>query len=117
MTLAGIALLALVFGLVAFDLLAASGRNRRALVLEVVVFLGGAAFIAFPERATALAHAVGIGRGVDFLIYPIVIWLTRESLLARRRHLEDRERMTQLARALALATAQRSAEPDAPRID
>ena len=107
MTLAGIALLALVFGLVAFDVVASSGRNRRALLLEVLVFLGGAFFVAFPDRATALAHAVGIGRGVDFLIYPIVIWLTRESLLARRWRIEDNERITELTRALAIVTAER----------
>ncbi|HEX3776759.1 MAG TPA: DUF2304 domain-containing protein [Polyangiaceae bacterium] len=107
MNLASIALLALVFGLVLFDLITFSGRNRRALLLEIVVFLVGAFFVAFPIRATALAHLVGIGRGVDFLIYPIVIWLTRESLLTRRRRLEDTERITELTRALALATASR----------
>lgn len=112
MNLASLALLALVFGLVLFDLLTFSGRNRRALLLEVVVFLGGAFFVAFPTRATALAHVVGIGRGVDFLLYPIVIWLTRESLLTRRRRLEDVERLTELTRALALATAIRHAAPD-----
>ena len=107
MNLASVALLILVFGLVLFDVLTFSGRNRRALLLELVVFLGGAFFVAFPVRATALAHLVGIGRGVDFLIYPIVIWLTRESLLTRRRRLEDSERITELTRVLALVTASR----------
>jgi hypothetical protein len=50
---------------------------------------------------------VGIGRGVDFLLYPLVIWLVRESLLARRLRFEDAERMTELARAVALRGAQR----------
>ena len=108
MNLASIALLLLVFGLVLFDVLTFVGRNRRALLLEIAVFFGGAFFVAFPVRATALAHLVGIGRGVDFLIYPIVIWLTRESLLTRRRRLEDAERITELTRALALATASRA---------
>ena len=48
---------------------------------------------------------VGIGRGVDFLLYPIVIWLVRESLLTRRRRQEDGEKITQLARAIAIAEA------------
>jgi len=117
MTLAGIALLALVFGLVAFDVVASSGRNRRALLLEILVFLGGAFFVAFPDRATALAHAVGIGRGVDFLIYPIVIWLTRESLLARRWRIEDNERITELTRALAIVTAERGPARSVPPAD
>lgn len=110
MNVASIALLSLVFGLVLFDVLTFSGRNRRALLLEIVVFLAGAFFVVFPVRATALAHLVGIGRGVDFLIYPIVIWLTRESLLNRRQRLEDGERIADLTRALALATAAKQRE-------
>lgn len=105
MNLASLALLMLVFGLVAFDVLTTRAKNRRALLLECAVFVAGAFFIAFPERATALAHVVGIGRGVDFLLYPIVIWLVRESLLTRRRRLEDAEKLTELTRALAAASA------------
>lgn len=111
MNLASIALLVFVAGLIVFDALALRGKNRRALLLEIVAFVTGAFFIVFPERATALAHLVGIGRGVDFLLYPIVIWLVRESLLTRRRRLEDAEKITQLTRALAVAGA-RAIEPD-----
>jgi hypothetical protein len=105
LNLASVSLLAFVSGLVLFDALALRGKNRRALIVELVVLLGGAFFIIFPDRATALAHMVGIGRGVDFLLYPIVIWLVRESLLSRRRRLEDAERITELTRALAIAGA------------
>jgi hypothetical protein len=108
MTLATIALLALVFSLLVHDWSELRGKNRRALWVQIAVFVAGAFFIAFPERATALAHFVGIGRGVDFLMYPIVIWLVRESLLTRRRRLEDGERITQLTRALAIAQAESS---------
>ena len=102
MSTAGIILLALVFGLVVFDMLSLSGKNRRALLLEVLVFLTGAYFIVFPEHSTTLAHLFGIGRGVDFLLYPIIIWLTRETLLSRRQHVQDAESITLLTRALAL---------------
>ncbi len=105
MNLAAVALLVLVFGLVVFDWATLRGKNRRALLLELAAFVVGAFFIAFPERATALAHMVGIGRGVDFLLYPLVIWLVRESLLTRRLRQEDSERMTQMARAIAIAEA------------
>ncbi len=105
MNLASIVLLALVFGLVVFDWVTTRGKNRRALLLEVAAFVVGAFFIAFPQRATDLAHLVGIGRGVDFLLYPLVIWLVRESLLSRRRRLEDAETITALVRALAVAEA------------
>ncbi len=105
MSIAAFLLLGLVLALVLFDAITQFKRNRRGLVVEAFVFLVGAFFIAFPERATDLAHLVGIGRGVDFMMYPIVIWLTRESLLNRRRRVEDAERLTRLTRELALVTA------------
>jgi small membrane protein len=105
MNVAATCLLGLVFGLVAYDWATQKGKNRRALWLESFVFVAGAFFIAFPDRATSLAHLVGIGRGVDFLLYPLVIWLVRESLLTRRLRFEDSERMTELARAVALLGA------------
>jgi hypothetical protein len=113
MTVASWSLLALVLGLVTFDLVTSAGKNRRALLVEVGVFFAGGFFVVFPGHATALAHAAGIGRGVDFLIYPMVIWLTRESLLARRRRLEDSEKITALTRALALASADYAGESSA----
>jgi small membrane protein len=104
--LAAIALLAWVFGLLFFDVVTHGKRGRRMLVLESLVFMGGAFFIAFPDVATSVAHAVGIGRGVDFLLYPLVIWLVRESLVGRQRRLEDGERLTALVRAVAIREAQ-----------
>lgn len=110
MSIAAYLLLGLVLALVLFDAITQFRKNRRGLVLEIAAFLLGAFFIVFPERATDMAHLVGIGRGVDFMIYPIVIWLTRESLLTRRRRVEDAERITELTRELALMTARYQAE-------
>jgi hypothetical protein len=108
MNLAAAALLVLVAGLIVFDWTTLRGKNRRALLLELAAFVVGAFFIVFPDRATALAHLVGIGRGVDFLLYPLVIWLVRESLLSRRLRQEETERLTQMARAIAIAGARRN---------
>jgi len=104
-TFASYLLLGLCAVLVVYDWANLRGKNRRAVLFEVAVFVAGAFFIAFPGRATDLAHMVGIGRGVDFLLYPIVIWLVRESLLTRRRRLQDEERLTELARAVAVIEA------------
>jgi hypothetical protein len=104
-TFASVLLLGLVAVLVGYDWMALRGKNRRAIVVELVAFLVGAFFIAFPARATELAHVVGIGRGVDFLLYPIVIWLVRESMLTRRRRLADEERLTELTRVVAILEA------------
>jgi len=68
----------------------------------------------YPEIARRLAHFVGIGRGVDFVLYPLVIWLVRESLLSRRRRHEEQERVTELVRALAASGAH---EVEAPSGD
>jgi len=104
-TFASVLLLGMVAVLVLYDWASLRGQNRRALLVEVAVFVLGAFFIAFPNRATELAHFVGIGRGVDFLLYPLVIWLVRESLLTRRRRLHDQERLTEIARSVAIIEA------------
>lgn len=80
-------------------------RSRRLLYVQLAVFVAGGVLILFPEIARRLAHLVGIGRGVDFVIYPTVIWLVRESLLSRRRRREDEERLTELVRAIAIERA------------
>jgi len=80
-------------------------RNRRLLYVQLAVFAAGGLLILFPEIARRLASSVGIGRGVDFVIYPTVIWLVRESLVTRRRQREEEERLTELARAVAIERA------------
>jgi small membrane protein len=105
MNLAAGLLLALVFGLLFFDWATLRKRGRRMLLLEAAVFLGAAFFIVFPDAATAAAHFAGIGRGVDFFLYPLVLWLVRESLVHRQRRWEDGDRLTRVVRANALATA------------
>lgn len=80
-------------------------RNRRLLLVQLVVFAVGGCLIVYPEIARRLARFVGIGRGVDFVLYPLVIWLVRESLLSRRRRHEEQERVTELVRALATSGA------------
>ncbi len=105
LNLASLALLALIAALLVYDYLTYRGRARHMLVLETLAFLAGACFIAFPGAATHLARAVGIGRGVDFLLYPTVIWLVRESLLMRRHRYEQEERMSEIVRSIALEHA------------
>lgn len=107
MTLASVILLALVAGLLFFDFATMRKGGRRILLVECVAFVAGGALIAFPDVATRLAHAVGIGRGVDFVLYPLVIWLVRESLVSRRRRFEDSERVTEIVRAMAIEQAVR----------
>jgi hypothetical protein len=103
-TPAAIALVGLVVALFLHDLVSLE-KNRRLLVVQGLVFAAGATLIVYPEIARHMAHAVGIGRGVDFVMYPLVIWLVRESLLTRRRRHDDEVKMTELVRAVAAANA------------
>jgi len=105
LSLASVPLLVLIAGLLVYDYLTFRGRARHMLTLETVAFLVGAWFIAFPETSSQLARLVGIGRGVDFLLYPTVIWLVRESLLTRRHRHEQQERLSELARTIAIERA------------
>jgi hypothetical protein len=104
LTPAAIALVGLLAALFMHDYVTLA-RNRRLLLVQAVVFAVGGWLIVVPEVARRLAHFVGIGRGVDFVLYPLVIWLVRESLLSRRRRLEEQERVTELVRALATSGA------------
>jgi small membrane protein len=103
MSLATLVLLAMVVGLFLYDIATTRGA-QRALWLQGLVFLTGALLIAFPDWTTRAAHAVGIGRGVDFVLYPTVLWLVRESLVARRHRKEDQRKLEEAVRALALRT-------------
>jgi len=103
-TVAALLLLGFLAALFAYDWTARK-KSRRLVNFQLAVFLVGGVLIVFPEIARRLAHLVGIGRGVDFVIYPVVIWLVRESLLTRRRRHEEEERLTELVRAIAIERA------------
>jgi hypothetical protein len=109
-TPAAVVLLALLAALFLHDYASSRRSSRgasRHLWLQAFVFLTGGVLIVYPEIARTLARVVGIGRGVDFVLYPLVIWLVRESLLSRRRRHEDEQRMTELVRAIAIERARR----------
>jgi hypothetical protein len=112
LTPAAIALVGLLAALFMHDFVTLA-RNRRLLLVQAVVFAVGGWLIVVPEVARRLAHFVGIGRGVDFVLYPLVIWLVRESLLSRRRRHEEQERVTELVRALAASGAHLVTAPPA----
>lgn len=110
-TLAAVMLVGFLAALFVHDWTTRARNNRRLLYVQLAVFVAGGVLILFPEIARRLAHLVGIGRGVDFVIYPTVIWLVRESLLSRRRRREDEARITELARAIAIERARVFAAP------
>jgi small membrane protein len=86
-------------------LLYAWTEYRRAPAIGIAAMLaavGGLYFVWFPSHATGLAEFVGIGRGVDLIIY---IWVVISLLIVLNLHLKLRSQMeliTELAREIAI---------------
>lgn len=80
-------------------------------VLSIFVATAGLYFVWLPNHATMLAGMVGIGRGVDLIIY---VWVVISLILLLNLHLKLRsqsELITILMREIAVANA-RMAEPN-----
>jgi small membrane protein len=80
-------------------------RSPAVAGVAVLVAIGGLYFVWFPDHATALAELVGIGRGVDLILY---IWVVISLLVMLNLHLKLRAQMeliTELAREIAIAKA------------
>ena len=80
-------------------------------IMSILVATAGLYFVWLPSHATRLAALVGIGRGVDLIIY---VWVVISLILLLNLHLKLRsqaEQITILMREIALANA-RTAEPN-----
>jgi len=92
----------------------AFGQRRRSGPISYAIMaaaLIGAVLVIFPDLSTAIAHAVGIGRGADliFYIFMLIVFAGIANLHLRMR--AHAETVTLLAREMALLTAR---EPKAP---
>lgn len=76
-------------------------KHPRALLLELAGFAAVIGLAFWQDGLAALARAVGIGRGVDLIIYPMIIWLFREAVLGRVRYHRQQAEITRLVRHLA----------------
>ena len=88
---------------------------RSPIVALLSTAAGGAGlyFVWWPEASTRLAQLVGIGRGVDLILYT---WVCISLLILLNLHLKLRtqlELITVLTRTIALANA-KSASPSPP---
>jgi small membrane protein len=83
-------------------------RSPAVAVLALFVATAGLYFVWVPKHSTALAELVGIGRGVDLILY---VWVCLSLIVVLNLHLKLRTQMeliTTLARKIALADAQAS---------
>jgi hypothetical protein len=88
----------------------------RRLVMLLVLALTVLAVI-FPSLLNQVAHAVGVGRGADLLLYGLIVVFIGNTLLQQRRSRHIEQQLTLLARRLAIAEAQTpavQASPPAP---
>jgi hypothetical protein len=80
-------------------------RSPAVALLSVLVATAGLYFVWFPAHSTWLAELVGIGRGVDLILYT---WVCISLLVLLNLHLKLRTQMeliTILARKAAIARA------------
>ena len=81
-------------------------RSPFVALLSVLVTSAGLYFVWVPSHSTRLAELVGIGRGVDLILYT---WVCISLIVLLNLHLKLRTQMeliTALARKIALAEAQ-----------
>ena len=56
-------------------------------------------------------NALGIGRGVDAIVYALLVWLVRESIVTRYHRWENERQNVELIRAIALERPVREPKP------
>ena len=59
-----------------------------------------------PDDVTRVAKILGVGRGTDLLLYALIVAFVFSTLAMYMRLREDEQRVTQLARAVALRDAE-----------
>lgn len=90
------------------------GRGARGQAVRKLVILAagvlGVAFIVFPDWSTSVANLLGIGRGVDLVLYgAVVIGIGFAITTNLRMHRTERS-VTMLARRMAILEAERELE-------
>jgi small membrane protein len=81
-------------------------RSPAVAVMTLAVTSAGMYFVWMPDHSTELAELVGIGRGVDLILYT---WVCISLIVLLNLHLKLRTQMeliTTLARKIAIAEAQ-----------
>lgn len=68
----------------------------------VLLLAAGALSVLFPERVTALANALGVGRGTDLVVYVLAVASLFTWIGTYRRLHELEDRFVALARSVAL---------------
>lgn len=101
-------LLLLVGGLwVYLQFLRSRSRDR---LFVVVVFIGGAVLVIWPDLASRLADQLGVGRGVDLVVYLAIMLLGFLNLVLYSHYRHLKQQLTQLVRHGAISAAEKPIE-------
>jgi hypothetical protein len=73
--------------------------------LAAFFFVTATGFVVFPDTTSNIAHALGVGRGADLLLYLAVLAGIHSFLLLYLRTRRLERRMTEQIRALAIRDA------------
>ena len=110
----------LIVAFVAFGIfLMLPGRGARHLAMRrlamVLILALTVLAVIFPDALNGVAHAVGVGRGADLLLYGLIVVFVGNTLVQQRRTRHVEREMTLIARRVAIAEALRPASaPAAP---
>ena len=72
-------------------------------LIAVLLFAGAIAATLFPDATTALAHALGVGRGTDLVLYIFAMGSLYVGLLFYGKLARLERSLTDLAREIAIA--------------
>lgn len=70
----------------------------------------GILFVLNPDLTTSIARRVGVGRGADLLLYLLCLGSTLMFLQLHRKNRELEEKLTEVARSVALQGARKPGE-------
>jgi len=80
--------------------------------LALLLFVTGATFVLFPNFAQAMADLVGIGRGVDLIIYLCIVAILHLIAVLAVRNKQTQDQLTKLTRAVAILDARKGGKGD-----
>jgi small membrane protein len=104
--------LLLIAGIIAYTRSLGSRLLDRLLV--TMIGASGVVLVAMPDLSTEIAHLLGVGRGSDLVVYLGLLGLAYLFLLIYAEVRQTNQRLTQLARAVAIHHARHGPEPHPP---
>jgi hypothetical protein len=78
-------------------------------LLRVLLWAAAIVAILHPDITQAVAHAIGIGRGADLVLYLFVLAFLATSFIFYSRYIRLQRQLTEVVRHLAIQNARRGA--------